>query len=773
MRAHLLLKLLLGALISISWASAAERGATEEGIRFFRDKVQPVLEENCYECHSANAKKVKGGLLLDSAAGMRRGGETGPALIPGNADKSLLLQAIRHEGELEMPPKKPKLSEAIIADFQKWIEMGAPDPRQDALTPDDPYDFKKAREFWSFQPIKKSALPVVNDTDWPRTPLDQFILAKLEERRLRPAPYASKADLIRRVYFDLMGLPPSPNDIQTFLADTSANAYEALVDRLLNSHAFGERMAQDWLDVVRYAETEGFEYDRHLPDAWRYRDYVIDSFNHDKPFDQFVAEQIAGDEIAPGNRDCESAAIFHRLGAVRRNAGNPEIALSRNEVLTERTDVIGSAFLGLTVGCARCHNHKFDPILQKDYYRLQAYFAATQENDIILGPAEEKKIWETKTKAIKAELKLLRRKLESVEGDEKKELADKIEKIEDGMPAPPPTIPTIHNDPAQRTDMHVLKRGDWEKKGESVGPRPPTVLTSDDTPELIADTPNPRTRLAEWLTTPDHPLTARVIVNRIWQHHFGIGLVKTPNDFGKNGERPSHPELLDHLAFNLIVDRWHLKFLHRTILLSAAYQQSSQTSEFETASRLDPEDRLLWRFNRRRLSAEEIRDAMLAVSGALNPKAGGKSIMTPVDAELVHLLYKPSQWEVAKNPNENHRRSIYLIAKRNLRLPFMETFDQPALLTSCGRRESSTHAPQALEMLNGSLANELAGAFAQRLTSEAGADRNKIIVRAYELTLGRSPTPQEMALALDFLKEQPPKEFALAMFNLNEFLYVR
>lgn len=749
-------------------ASAAE---TNDGNLFFREKIQPVLEKNCFECHSPEAKKVKGGLLMDTREAMRKGGDTGPAIVPGDAGKSLLIQAIRHEGDLKMPPKKPKLADTVITDFVKWVEMGAPDPRESAAIAGGA-DFKKAREFWAFQPVRKPAPPMVKNSAWVKAPLDQFVLAKLEERGLSPAPPASKLELVRRVYFDVTGLPPAPEQIDRFLNDRSANAYEHLVDQLLDSPHFGEHMAQSWLDVVRFAETEGFEYDRHLPDAWRYRDYVIDSFNQDKPFDQFVTEQIAGDELAPENQEFQAAAIFNRLGAVRRNAGNPEIALSRNEVLTERTDIIGAAFLGLTVGCARCHNHKFDPILQSDYYRLEAYFAASQENDIILGPADLKKDWEEKTRTINVELKKLRKKLEQAEGEERKKLADEIEKMEDEMPPAPPTIPTIQNDLAQRTEMHVLKRGDWEKKAEAVAPRPPSVLVSEDTKELPADAPNPRTQLAKWLTDPKNPLTARVIVNRTWQNHFGNGLVKTANNFGKNGERPSHPELLDFLASCLIEEGWHLKPLHRMILLSNAYRQSSQSSSTEAATRIDPDDRLLWRFNRRRLTAEEIRDSMLSVSGRLNPKAGGRSVMIPVDKELVQLLYKPSQWQVSK-PEEHDRRSIYLIAKRNLRLPFMETFDQPALLTSCGRRESSTHAPQALELLNGELANNLASVFADRLRREAGDGPKKITQRAYQLALGRPPREKESALASEFLKEQPLKEFALAMFNLNDFLYVR
>ena len=464
--------------------------------------------------------------------------------------------------------------------------------------------------------------------------------------------------------------------------------------------------------------------------------------------------------------------MFHRLGTVRRNAGNPEIALSRNEVLTERTDIIGSAILGLTVGCARCHDHKIDPILQKDYYRLQAYLAGTQENDILLASAEEKKVFADKTAAINRELRALRKKADDAIGEEKTKLKADIEVLEDKLPPFPATIPGIKETAAERTPIHVLKRGDWEKKGDPVAPRPLTVLVSDELPELPADTPHPRTELARWLTDPKNPLTARVAVNRLWQHHFGTGLVKTPNDFGNNGERPSHPELLDWLATRLVENGWRLKPLHRLIVLSSTYRQSTQSAAAATAMTLDPENRLLWHFRPRRLAAEEIRDAMLAVSGRLNPLRGGPSVMLPVDAEQVRLLYKPSQWTVTKDTEEHNRRSIYLVAKRNLRLPFMETFDQPDLLSSCGRRESSTHAPQALELLNGKFANELAGALAARLTREAGTEPARIVERAYWLAVGRAPTPQEKKLSLDFLRTSPPlAEFALAMFNLNAFLH--
>ncbi|MEY2877732.1 MAG: hypothetical protein RLZZ15_112, partial [Verrucomicrobiota bacterium] len=753
----------------------------EAGHKFFREKIEPVLRAECYECHSAEAKKLRGGLRLDLKAGVLAGGNTGPALVAGDA-KSLLLQALRHEdADLKMPPEKPKLPANVIADFERWIQIGAPDPRTDgevAKAPNPATDPKLARGYWAFQPVRATVPPAVKNSAWPAGAIDRFVLARLESAQLAPALAATKAELLRRVTFDLTGLPPTPEESAAFLADDSADAYARVVDRLLASPAYGEHFARDWLDVVRFAETEGFEYDRHMPGAWRFRDYVIDSLNRDKPFDRFITEQIAGDEIAPDDHELATAAGFHRFGAVRRNAGNQTVAVSRNEILIERTDIIGSAILGLTVGCARCHDHKLDPILQKDYYRLQAYFAATQEHSVLLMSPAEREPFEAKWKPLNAQLDELRALLENLGGADRQTVTRQIRDLEAKLPPAPPSILTTRNEPDKRTPIHVLKRGDWDSKGEPVAPRPPTVLVSDNLAELPADTLAPRTALARWLTDPAHPLTARVAVNRIWQHHFGTGLVKTPNDFGQNGDRPSHPELLDWLAREFVAGGWRAKPLHRAIVLSSAYRQSSRAQSATAAAaamRVDPENRLLWHMRPRRLGAEEIRDAMLAVSGQLNAKRGGESIMVPVDEEQVKLLYKPSQWEVAKDASEHRRRSIYLIAKRNLRLPFMETFDQPDLLGSCGRREASTHAPQALELMNGKLANELSAAFAARLTREAGPDAApaQIVDRAYWLVANRAPTDAEKKLGVDFLRGgAPTKEFALAMLNLNAFLYV-
>ena len=752
---------------------------------FFRDKVEPVLKEHCYACHSEKTEKPQGNLRLDSRSAMLQGGDSGPAVVFGQSHSSLLMQAVRHEGGMQMPPKSPKLTDAAVADLAKWIDSAPPDPSVVAETRIGPYDIATARQHWAFQPIHKPNPPQTPHVIAAESPVDAFILAELEVRRWQQAPPASREELIRRVSFDLIGLPPTPAEVAAFVNDRSPDAYPQLVERLLSSRHYGERWAQHWLDVIRYAETEGYEYDRHVPDAWRFRDYVIDSLNADKPFDRFLSEQLAGDEIDPDNPECLVASIFHRLGPVRRNAGNSDIALSRNEVLTERTDIIGSTFLGLTIGCARCHNHKLEPIAQKDYYRLQAYLAATDEHNIILAPAEERANWEAKTKAIKGEIDAIKAKSAKATGNEKTQFDDQAKVLETSLPADLPVIPSTRNDWEKRTPIHVLRRGVWENKGELVQPRPLSVLVSQSLPELNAASTSPRTELARWLTSPDHPLTARVLVNRLWQFHFGMGLVKTANDFGMKGARPSHPELLDWLAATLIEEGWHLKPIHRLIVLSKTYQQSSrmpappnESTDADAAHRLaeqqtnDPENRLLWHFTRRRLTAEEVRDAMLFASGRLNTKPAGPSVIVPVDPELVQLLYKPDQWAVTKDPRQHDRRSIYLLAKRNLRLPFLENLDAPALQTSCARRESSTHAPQALELLNGRLSNDLAGSFAQKLSLEAAGDPKRLVALAFEWTLGRSPSPAELAKSLDFVREQPLSELTLALFNLNEFAYV-
>lgn len=626
------------------------------------------------------------------------------------------------------------------------------------------------RRHWAFQPRRNPEPPKVAGAP---AAVDAFVRAALTSQGLKPAPPADRRTLIRRVTYDLTGLPPTPAEIDAFLNDQSPRAYEKLVDRLLASPRYGERWGQHWLDVVRFAETDGFEYDTHRPDAWRYRDYVIRAFNDDKPYNQFVREQLAGDEMSRIDEEKRIAAGFNRLGPLRKNAGNQEVASSRNEVLTEMTNIVGSAFLGLTLGCARCHDHKFDPIRHTDYYRMQAYFAATHPEDVPLTSAEEQAAHKKRIEAIDQEIKALKKRMED-SGATRVEIAKAVADMEDRKPQPLPSLFSVTADPKQITPIHVLARGEYRNRGAAVHARTLGVLLPEDgsLPELPPDTPNPRSKLADWIVSPDNPLTARVIVNRIWAHHFGRGIVATPNDFGRMGGRPSHPELLDYLANRFIEGGWRMKPLHREILLTATYRQSYRTPHERIAREKDPQNIYLWRFERRRLQAEEIRDSALAISGVLNPQMGGPSVITPADEELVQLLYKPSQWKVHPDEKQHDRRSIYLIAKRNLRLPLMEVFDAPDFQISCPKRESSTHAPQALELLNGAFTTRAAKSLAERLRREAGPDPRAQADLAYRLAAGRPPSLKERALALEFLKTQPLEEFALATLNLNAFLYV-
>ena len=647
-------------------------------------------------------------------------------------------------------------------------------PASDQIAPPGKYT-PAERRHWAFQPRSKPEVPqftAAADRAWAKTAIDAFVLARLHKEGLEPSPPADRTVLLRRLYFDLTGLPPSPADIDAFARDRSPDAWEKLVDQLLASPAYGERWGQHWLDVVRFSETDGFEYDTHRHDAWRYRDYVIRALNNDKPYDRFLLEQLAGDEVAPQEDETLIAAAFNRLAPLRKNAGNQEVASSRNEVLTEMTNIVGSALLGVTLGCARCHDHKFDPFRQSDYYRIQAYFAATWDRNVDKATPAEKTAWQAQSAPVQAEMKQVRASMKDASEEKKAELEKKLEELQDTLPAPLPAIYTVADDMAKRSEIHLLARGDYQNKGDRVNPRPLGVLLPDNAPELAADAPNPRAALARWVTDPQNPLTARVMVNRIWQFHFGRGIVGTPNDFGRMGERPTHPELLDYLADEFVASGWSVKHIHKLILMSNAYQESSSAPAPAAALEKDPQNKLLWRFNRRRLEAEEIRDAMLAASGTLNAKMGGEGVMVPIDPELVKALYKPSQWQVAADPAEHNRRSVYLIAKRNLRLPFMEVFDAPDTQVSCPRREASTHAPQALELLNGDLSNREADALAARLTRESGSQPEKQVDLAYRLVTGQLPSARERQLAVEFVKRQPLREFALAMFNLNGFLYV-
>jgi hypothetical protein len=635
------------------------------------------------------------------------------------------------------------------------------------------------RRHWAFQPRKDPTPPAFTapiDKAWVKTPVDAFVLAGLKKAGLRPAPAANRATLIRRVTFDLTGLPPTTQEIDTFVRDQSPKAWEKVVDRLLASPHYGEQWGRHWLDVVRFAESDGYEYDMHRPDAWRYRDYVVESFNTDKPYTDFVKEQLAGDEIDAKNPTMLVASGFNRLGPLRKNAGNQDVASSHNEVLTEMTNIVGASFLGVTVGCSRCHDHKFDPFRQSDYYRLQAHFAQTQPNDVVLASQEEQAQWKLKAAPLEQEKRRLQMQLRRAPDGEKAKLELQLEELDDKMPAPLASIYSVTDEPKKASPIQVLFHGDYLSPVAKVGVRPLGILLPEAEPEAPLETSQPRLKLAEWIVDPQNPLPARVMANRVWQYHFGAGLVSTPNDFGRMGTRPSNPELLDWLASRFVEGGWHIKPLHRLILLSNAYRQSSLSPIEKVAMEKDSENALLWKYSHRRLEAEELRDAMLAVSSRLNLKAGGPSFMSPIDPDLVLSLKRPQYWVATRDKTEYDRRTLYMIYKRNLRLPFEEVFDAPDTLLSCARREQSTHAPQALELLNGQTSNDLAAAFAARIMKERSTAAERIDY-AWRLAAGRSPTAAEKALAVKFLAGAPDdparvKEFALAVFNLNAFLYV-
>ena len=635
------------------------------------------------------------------------------------------------------------------------------------------------RRHWAFRPRQTTPPPALQDDAakaWMRTPIDAFILAELRKAGLKPSPEADRATLIRRVTYDLHGFPPTPEEVVAFVNDPRPDAYERLVDRLLASTHYGEQWARRWLDVVRFAESDGYEYDTHRPDAYRYRDYVIDSLNSDKPYNVFLKEQLAGDEIDPDNETYQVASGFNRLGPLRKNAGNQEVASSRTEVMVEMTNIVGAAMLGVTLGCARCHDHKFDPIRQSDYYRMQGFFAQTRSHDIVVASEEEQAAYKAELEPLEKEMRKLRFAMRRATEEEKGKLQAQIEALDEKMPLPPPSMYAVQNDPEHMTEVRILGRGDYRNPGAKVGMRPLGILLPEGIPETPLDSPKPRERLADWIIDPANPLPSRVMVNRIWQYHFGQGIVGTPNDFGRMGTAPSHPALLDWLANRFIEEGWKIKPLHRLILLSSAYRQASTSPAEKLGSEKDAGNELLWKFSRRRLEAEEIRDSMLAISSRLNPKAGGPSVMTRIDPELVKDLKRPQYWVPNRDRSEYDRRTIYLIYKRNLILPFMQVFDSPDTLLSCARREQSTHAPQGLELLNGAMSNDLAASFAARLLRE-GSTTGERIDLAWRLTTGRAPTPAEVALSVGYLDDGPTdpavlKEFALGLFNSNPFLYV-
>jgi hypothetical protein len=759
-------------------AREPDRPATAEGVAFFEKKIRPVLVAKCYECHSSeNKKKARGGLILDTRAGLRTGGDTGPAVVPGKPEQSLLIKALRHgDDKLKMPPKE-KLSGSVVADFERWVRMGAPDPRDGkARVVRGDIDIEKGRQFWAFQPPRKNAPPAVKNTAWPRGDVDRFLLAALEARGLAPVGDADRRTLIRRLSFDLVGLPPTPEEVEAFVNDSSSEAFAKVVDRLLDSPRFGERWGRHWLDVARYAESSGKQVNFNYPHAWRYRDWVIAAFNADKPYNRFVQEQVAGD-LLPAKHAKQQAEQLIATGflAIGPKPHNERSSLQFSmDVVDEQIDTVSQAFLGLTVSCARCHDHKFDPIPMRDYYALAGIFRSTETNygtvrfiqnahpsELFTLPAGSGQAAGT-DRLTPAQMANVKRQKASLE--KQREELRRTRKLfgtregiilqfrlagvdarlasyeDDGTPK---LLAMGVRDRALTRNSPVYQRGEIDKPGDMV-PRGFVQVVSRDPPRVRNG--SGRLELAQWLTSRDNPLTARVLVNRVWLHLFGRALVASPDNFGASGRKPSHPELLDHLAVTF-QEGWSVKKLIRQIVLSRAYALAS--THDDTNHEADPENTLVWRMRKRRLEAEPLRDAMLAISGQLDLTPPKGSPVARFGEGLSQALMRGGPLDARLNC-----RSVYLPVVRDQHLDSMALFDFADASLVSGERATTTVPSQSLYLLNNPFVIRQAEAAAARLKTDAKSDSERIRL-AYLRFLGRPATAQETRTAQQFLESYP------------------
>jgi hypothetical protein len=776
---------------------------------FFEAKIRPVLVERCYTCHALATGKAKGGLTLDTRDGLRKGGDTGLAVVPGKPDESLLVAAIRyHDVNLKMPPKAvDRLNTAQVADFERWIKEGAEDPRTSApaAVPTNTDLVRAARTYWAFQPIADPMPPAVRDPSWIWNDVDRFVLAGLEAKGLAPAPDADRRTLIRRITFDLTGLPPTPEEVDGFVADPAPGAFEAVVDRLLASQSYGERWGRHWLDLARYADTSGCTADFPVPQSAKYRDYVIDAFNRDKPYDRFLREQIAGD-LLPARTEAEQRDGIVATGylAIARRFGshNEEFHLT----IDDEIDNLGKVVLGLSVSCARCHDHKFDPILQRDYYALYGIFASTKhafagtelprnpKDFVALGGPEEART----LRALEREVIVVERKVERL-AEEKGKAPAKSDKT------PPGTrtrdVVTAEHEAARAAlrklridcakidkayavsegtvaDSPIHKKGNPKERGDTVRRGFLAALGGQSLPADAVG--SGRLELAGWLTDPKNPLTPRVMANRIWQGHFGRGIVASPSDFGIRGERPSHPELLDWLASRFHAEGWSIKALHRRIVLSHAYAMASEGDSY--AGTVDPNNAMLSHVSRRRLSAEEIRDAMLAVSGQLDPSVPGPHPFPP------ETDWYFTQHRAFVAVYESSHRSVYLMQQRIKKHPFLEVFDGADPNATTADRPLSTTALQALFLMNDPFAHAQADALAGRLLESQADERGRVDL-AHRLLFARPASADDLAIARSYLDDARAKlasteipesrrgraalaSYARVLLSSNEFLHV-
>ncbi|MES2596768.1 MAG: PSD1 and planctomycete cytochrome C domain-containing protein [Verrucomicrobiota bacterium] len=797
-------------ILALLLVSCIHAGAAD-GVVFFESKIRPVLVEHCYECHSVEAGKSKGGLVLDTKQGIRAGGDSGPAVVPGDAGKSLLLSAVKHsDPDLEMPPKSPRLPNQIIADLESWIAMGAPDPRESAVKVAErpPVDVESGRRFWSYQKPKMPAGVAGG--------IDGFIRARLKEQKLTAAPEATPRVLLRRLCFDLIGLPPTPAQMEAFQKGGEAE-YARIVDELLQSPRFGERWGRHWLDVARYAESNGRESNLTFPHAWRYRDYVIDAVNADVPYDRFITEQIAGD-LLPAKDEAERARQFISTGFLAigpKGLNEMSKAQFAADVADEQLDAVTRAVMASSVACARCHDHKTEPFSMEDYYALAGIFKSTEtfygnwidsENgnhghlirlpDLPAQVIPGRSVTEQHVKKLKADLAKLnadeleqydyvaRAKLEGrdISSEFHKLLSNSlrilwsrgtlegaIETVDDTGRALPMCMGV--KDAKRIVDSPLYDRGELAHPGDVVSRGFPDVIEVKGT---LSKQQSGRLELARWLTSREHPLTARVMANRVWRHLFGTGLVRTVDNFGFSGERPSHPELLDYLAMRFMEKNWSVKTLIKEIVMSETYRQSSEEKDSERAT-IDPDNRLLSRANVRRLDAEAIRDSMLAVSGTLDTSRRPGSLVAELDGQSVSLIAFNDK--LPKDLDGSHRRSIYLPVIRDQLPDVLEQFDvaNPNLVT--GDRDVTNVPLQALYLMNGPYVQEQAAALSARLMKEKST-REERVRRAFSLCFSRPPEPRELQLVEAFFRSSPGDEakqfsaFCQSLLASAEFRFV-
>ena len=832
--AHITQRLLALALVTHVSAIAADPDQQKRSA-FFDAKIHPVLEEHCYRCHGAK-ERLKGGLRLTSREGILRGGDSGPAFDSADPKNSLFLRMLSYKDEHHEMPPAGKLDDKLIADLTEWVRMGIPfNPEREIQgevehVADTTLVNEENKNYWAFRPVGNPTPPKVGSREWSKNGIDAYIFHRLDEVGLKPNGIANPQQLIRRAYFDLVGLPPTLAEVNAFAKNPTPKAYESIIDDLLARPQYGEKWGRHWLDLVRYAESNGYERDGYKPHIWRYRDYVINSFNQDKPYDRFILEQLAGDEIKPFSREAYIATGFYRLGLWDDEPVDRLQAYY--DGLDDIISITGQTMLGLTVGCSRCHDHKIDPIPQKDYYQLVAFLNNIRHYGVRGGdsvgdasiraliPPDQADNEHARTKTlINEERQIVRvinrinkkanQNLKAGEKDDyryeqnripilRKHLGDWIKQkdFDAFVKATKDLVDVrakkskadlalvITENGTQSPNAHVLIRGNAHAKGPAVEPAFLSILSPPK--PAIAKTPygkstGRRTALARWITSKDNPMTARVFMNRLWQHHFGRGIVKSSENFGRNGEAPTHPELLTWLAAKFMAGDWKIKRMHKLIMMSRAYRMNSATREDGEAK--DPDNNLFWRFNMRRLTAEEIRDSAINLTGKLNLKMGGPSIYTEVPQEVLATASRPhAAW--GNSPEaERNRRSVYIVVKRSLHEPILKTFDMADTDGHCSVRFASILPTQSLTMLNSKFFNDIAIQFAERVRKDVGDNRRKQVARAISLAFNRSATQQEITDGVQLMDRlsklnqqgkgsRPFERFCLMTLNLNEFVFV-